>query len=349
MITRIILTITTLLLIASCDQNMSQIPDTDFGGNHLILNNGNWGSNDACITIHDIENCISTSEAFSKANGMNLGDLGQDIISTGEEIYIAVYGSQIIFVTDKDLKIKRTIITEAEGNRLSPRCLTIGENLIYVTYYEGYLGEIDPAKDCSVKTVKVGANPDGLAYADGKIYVANSGGMNYPDYDNTVSVVDASSFTVSSVIEVNSNPSKVIATPSEGKIFVTSYGNYSDLPAKLQSIDIRSELVTDIPLDNVSSAAAGPDGTLYILCGGYDDQWNPLPGSVYTYCQSTITRFTGTTFPDAYSISATEDGYIFIGCSDYTTTGDIYILDPSGKLISKSDSHGLNPIKVICR
>ena len=31
-------------------------------------------------------------------------------------------------------------------------------------------------------------------------------------------------------------------------------------------------IVTDLPYENVSSAAVGADEKLYVLCGGYDEQ-----------------------------------------------------------------------------
>lgn len=33
----------------------------------------------------------------------------------------------------------------------------------------------------------------------------------------------------------------------------------------------------------------------------------------------------GTVMPNAYSISATFDGYVYVGCSDYKNTGDVYV------------------------
>ena len=51
------------------------------------------------------------------------------------------------------------------------------------------------------------------------------------------------------------------------------------------------------------------------------------------------------TFPNAYSISAASDGYIYVGCSDYVNTGDVYVLTSAGTLHDKFDSQGLNPVR----
>ena len=226
------------LLCVSCDKVGGDVPLVQSTGNVLVLNNGNWGGNDACLTSYNLKTGDVAGGAFMATNGQALGDLAQDILVDSGNIYVAVYGSQLIFVIDKDLKLKKTVIAENDGMKLSPRAMVKGGDKLYVTYYEGYLGEIDPDNGYEVRIVKVGSNPDGLAYADGKVYVANSGGMNYPDYDNTVSVVDATSFAVTSTIQVNVNPAKVFA--SGNHVFVSSFGNYADAPAKLQCIDART-------------------------------------------------------------------------------------------------------------
>ena len=335
------------VLFTACDNKISDT-DTQGGGNVLILNNGNWGGNDACITLYDINTGAVTAKAFQKTNDVNLGDLGQDVIASGDELYIAVNGSQLVFVTDKELKIKKSIIAEAEGNRLSPRYLCRNGDKIYVTYYEGFVGEV--SSDYSVLLCSVGPNPDGIAVAGANLYIANSGGMAYPVYNNTVSVVSTSTFTEASTIEVNVNPAKVEASSDGAYVYVSSFGNYADSPAKLQVICTADGKVTDLDYASVSAIAKGKDDILYILCGGYDENWNPLPGTVYKHDMKgnkTLGAFVtdDSTLPDAYSISATADGFVYVGCSDYKNTGDIYVFTSEGKLNDKFDSQGLNPLK----
>lgn len=346
-INRIILAIGTILALCSCDSTSKDgiIPT---GSGTYILNNGNWNSNDSNIGIYNPASKIFTADAFKSANGQNLGDLGQDIIGLGENIYIAVNGSQTIFVTDKDLNIKQQINADKDGSRLSPRYFAKSGNKVYITYYEGYVGEI--SSDYSVRLCPVGPNPEGAAVAGDNLYVANSGGMAYPAYNNTISVVSTSSFTETSTIEVNVNPTKVEVSSDGTHIYVSSFGNYEDVPAKLQVITPSDTKVADLDYASVSAIAKGKEDILYILCGGYDDTGNPLPGTVYKHDMKTNKKLgtfikDGTPLPNAYSISAGQDGYIYIGCSDYKNTGDVYVFNSEGKLHDKFDSHGLNPLK----
>jgi hypothetical protein len=335
------------LALCSCD-NSSKEDITPVSHGTYILNNGNWGSNDSNIGIYNPSDKTFTAEAFKTANGQNLGDIGQDITSLGEDIYIAVNGSQTIFVTDTDLKIKQQINADKDGARLSPRHFTTSGSKVYVTYYEGFVGEI--SDNYSVKLCAVGPNPEGVAAAAGNLYVANSGGMAYPAYNNTVSVVSTSTFTETSTIEVNVNPAKVEASSDGAYAYVSSFGNYADVPARLQVITTADGKVKNLDYTSVSAIAKGNDDILYILCGGYDENWNPLPGTVYKHdmkANKALGTFVtdDTTMPNAYSISATSDGYVYVGCSDYVNTGDVYVFTSEGKLHDKFDSHGLNPLK----
>ena len=345
--TKLILSICLTFTLFSCESPAEDTPVPGSSGTY-ILNSGNWGDNDANTAIYNPSDKTLAADAFYAANGQKLGDVGQDILVYGNDVFIAVNASQTIFVTDDVLKIKKQVNAEAEGARLTPRVFATYGNKVYVTYYEGYLGEI--SRDYSVKLCKVGPNPDGVATAGNKLYVANSGGMSYPSYNNTVSAVSTDSFTETSTIEVNSNPAMMAASSDGAYVYVSSYGNYADQPAKLQMITTSDSSVTDLDYQSVSAIAKGKNDVLYILCGGYDENWNPLPGTVYMHDMKNNTPLgsfvtDGTTLPNAYSISAAADGYIYVGCSDYTTTGDVYVFNKEGRLHDKFDSQGLNPIK----
>lgn len=337
-------------IVPGCDRTEDN--DAVYGtGSTFVLNNGKWGDNNANIGIYDPQTRTFVPDAFLSQNGLMLGDLAQDIMRVEDEVYIAVNGSRTVFVTDNSLKIKRQLNAESGGNRLSPRYMTSGGGKVYVTYYEGYLGEIDPSRDYSIRVTKVGRSPEGLAYSDGHIYVANSGGADYPDYDRTVSVVDAASFCEVSKIDVNVNPELVFADKSGRYVFVSSIGDYAGNPAMLQRIDLNDGSVADLDY-NISKMHYNPDtDMLYILAGEYDSSWN-LNGKIYLHNVATDNAEgefikDGTTIPNAYSISAAADGYVYVGTSDYISTGDMYVFKPDGTLHDRFDTNGLNPIKAL--
>lgn len=334
------------IALAGCEKKPSDVDNQGFIGHTYILNNGNMGGNDSNIGLYDPASKTFTPDVFLSVNGQKLGDLGQDIVSIGNSVYIAVNGSKTIFKTDINLKIKSQIAIRHEDIRLSPKHLAIAGNKVYVTCYEGWVAEI--AQDDSYRLCKVGNSPEGIASHGDELYVANSGGALYPNFEKSISIVNLNDFKVRCNITVNDNPAMVVASENGEYIYVLSRGNYTDCPEKLQVIS--GNEVIDLDYTSVSSIAKGPGDILYILCGGYDADWNPLPGTVFKHDMKHNIKAgafvtDGTILNKAYSISATSDGYVYVGCSDYTNTGDVYVFTSGGKMHDKFDSQGLNPLK----
>lgn len=348
----IALTLLAALSFAACDNDdpaEEPIIDPVLSDDVVILNNGNWGSNDANLLSYNLVTEKSLPDFFMTANGKQLGDLGQDIVeATNGDYYIAVNGSQLIFVTDKTMQVKKEIVCTVDDSKLSPRSFCVSGDKVYVTYYEGYLGEID-TKSYGVRTTPVGLNPEGVTVAGGKLYVANSGGLNYENgYDNTVSVVDPTNFKEEKRITVNTNPQSVVASADGQTLYVNSFGNYGDIPAKLQSVSVASGEVVDLEYNDVKAICAGAGDVLYVATGSYDENWN-VTGMVHIYDMKSRSA-KGQLFESAvtnyYSLSYSK-GLVFVGASDYKTNGDVYIYDEAGTLLRKIDAQGLNPQKGI--
>ena len=270
-----------------------------------FLNSGNMGNNNATLTMYDPETGESDPDYFMTQNGRGLGDTAQDIIVYGEKMYIAVYGESTIEVTDLRAKSIKQIRTEGQ-----PRYMVADGGKVYVTYYNGYVARLDTASLEVEATVPVGRNPEQLAIANNKIYVANSGGMDASTsvgYDKTVSVIDIPSFAETKKLDVVLNPGRV-QVDDQGYVYVVSIGNYGDIPNTLQRIDSRT--------DEVSVLEACPNAT----------EMAYLDGVLYTYSAAGIN--------------------IYVAESDYTNNGDVYGFGTDGKLLITTEA-GLNPMKVV--
>lgn len=351
----LLLIISLSLGFASCSDDDDSYPVVEppvVGTGAYILNSGKSGNNNSNIAYYDYETGEVTYNIFKSLNSKELGDTGQDIITYNNRTYVAVYGSAIIYVLDKEGKILKEIESTKDGQKQQPRNLTAYDGRVYVTYFDGYLAKINPNTLEIEAQVAVGRNPEYVRASKGKLYVANSGGLDYNTaigYDKTVSVVDVATFTEDKKIEVVLNPDKVVVD-SQGDIYVISNGNYGDIPNTLQRIDADTQEVTKI--GNATWMTMCND-KLYVIYSQYDANWNQtITYSVYD--AKTETKITdsfitdGTIVSKPYSISADPvKNYIYIGTSDYTNNGDIYVFDTDGKLVKKFDSGGLNPI-VLC-
>lgn len=326
-------------LLMSCAEG-KESPEPLFEG-IFILNGGNWGGNDSNIGIYDPVTKKFSPDAFLGVNGQKLGELGQDMAVCNGELYIAVYGSKVIFVTDMSLRIKDMITAEHDGVTLSPRSLYAAASKVYVTYYEGYAGEINAA-DRSVRLTAVGPNPEGIAVSGDRLYTADSGGMSYPDYGDKVSVVSLDPFEKSGDITVSLNPASIAVSSDGGRLYVLCYGNYDDVPASVECIDLMTGNAMREEYLSAMAMAAGKNDMLYILAGGKLYMHDMASDS----CEGEFVS-DGTSLAGAYSLSVTSEGYVYVGISDYINTGDMLVFRPDGRLHDAFDTSGLNPLKAL--
>ncbi len=87
-----------------------------------------------------------------------------------------------------------------------------------------------------VGQVTVGYQPDELAIIGGRAYVANSGGYRAPNYDSTVSVIELETMRQMYKIDVAINLSRIKAD-AYGNLWVSSRGNYDDVPSNLYRLE----------------------------------------------------------------------------------------------------------------
>jgi len=334
----------------SCSDDDDPTIELEVSVGAYILNNGNWGGNDANIVYYDFAQKLTSGDIFRSQNGKMLGDLGQDILVHGSKMYVTAYGSNVIYVLDKDCKLIKTIQSDGFPAGLQgPRCMAADQRKVYMTFYDsGHLAVLDTTSLNFENQVKVGYNPEGVVVANGKVYVANSGGNNYPNYDNTVSVINLNTFSVTKTLEVPINPTIMVKDNQEDVYFV-SMGDYGDIPNTVSRIVTGVDVVTKVG-NGTMIASAGDK--LYMVYA----QYGMLPGQVQ-YIEydainervNTTNFITDGTIPqNPYSISYDKStGNIYIGESDYVTNGTMNIYSSAGKKQTSFDTGGLNPQKAV--
>lgn len=343
---RLFLVILSAAFLVACEDDGNTSYDAavkKVGGLYYVLNSGDWNSNNSSLTRYDGVSGKVKQFFFEAQNGRMLGNTANDIVVSGSKMYIAVAGESTIEVTDLNARSIKQIKCEAQ-----PRYMTVHGANVYVSYYNGYVARLDTVSLEVNATVKVGRNPEQLAAFGGKLYVANSGGLDYATelgYDRTVSVIDIESFNEVNKIDVVLNPSVVAAT--ENGVYVASYGNYADVPSTLQYIDAQGGVSVVEKCRNMTEFCYS-SGTLYGFFSQYDENWN-----------ATITYMSYNTkngdvdapwikekeLPVPYKVSSVG-GYVCVTSSDYVSDGDVYFYDTDGMLVGKIPS-GLNPVKVV--
>lgn len=317
-----------------------------------ILNEGLWGANNGNISRFFPNYKITSAESdfYKQINGKPMGDVANAMIEENNSIYVLLNGSKYVArLNEFTQEQARYTFPENEGE---PRCMDVEDNFLYVTQYGGQVSKIN-IKDMSLAgTFHKGDNLEGIVEKDGKLYVANSyRGLN--DFNQEVFVVNAKTMALESTLQVVLNPTKIHEI--DDKIYLISQGNYMDIPGALQVLDTEKGTFTPI-LDNVTKITEGNNGLVYGVCSTYDSNWQ-LTNSFFTYDPKTNKVSKESFLQDAPSSFSTDaiyllevddnNGFIYVGTSDYVNSGTIYKFDKAGKLIQSFDSGGINPSAMV--
>lgn len=238
-----------------------------------LLNEGNMGSNKASLDYYDYGTATYFRDIYASANPdvpKELGDVGN---------HLGIYGSRLWAVINCSNKVE--VMRASDARRIGqvniPNCryIVFDGGYAYVTSYAGpvqigpehaqlgYVARIDTATLQETGRVIVGYQPDAMAIADGKLYVANSGGYMVPNYENTLSVIDLNTFHETERVEVAINLHRVVCD-RYGQLWITSRGDYYGTEPSLTCYDTRKRRITArLPL-GVSDYSLCGDSLYYV-------------------------------------------------------------------------------------
>lgn len=314
----------------------------------FLLNEGNMGSNKASIDFFDYTTGKYNRNIYPSRNPSivkELGDVGNDIAIYGSKLYAVINCSHYVEVMDV-----HTAEHIGSIDILNCRNIIFNNGKAYVSSYAGPV-QIDPdarpgkvveidTTDLSItREVVVGYQPEEMVITDGKLYVANSGGYRYPNYDRTVSVVDLLSFQVIKSIDVAINLHRM-ELDRFGRIYVSSRGDYYGIGSDVFVIDSH----TDQVIGSLGVAASEMH-----LCGdsiymtsvewSYVTESNSIGYAIYDVVwqkivsHNFITDGTDKEIEIPYGVAVNpETKEIFVAdATNYVTPGYLYCFSPDGK------------------
>lgn len=337
------------LTVSSCGHqpepdNQEQIQSSANG--LYILNQGLMNFNNSTISFYNTNSHTVTPHLFLNTNNRGLGDTGNDLQIYGSKMYCVVNISETVEVINSD---NCRSIKQISLQGKSPRRIAFHEKYGYVSCFDGSIIKIDTTTLEVVATQRAGRNPEGLCVANGKLYVANSGGLDFPNYDNTISVFDLATFTPIKTIEVVCNP--CIAIADEDDVYIISMGNYGDIVSTLQKIDSEN--------DEVSHVFSFPASNIFI-----DDDYGYIYFNEYTTQQhrfmvvdlddktivneQLIKDGTKITTPSAIFVHPITKEIFIADAGNYTSHGDVYCFSPQGNKLYSLEA-GINPSNIVVK
>ena len=233
------------------------------------------------------------------------------------------------------------------GIAKQPRNIAFHEGNAYVSCYDGYVDVIDTVSLAVIGRIQVGNNPEGMTVANNKLYVANSGGLNFPDVDSTLSVIDLSMNVEIQKIVIGKNPSLVIAD-NYGEVYVVNRGDYGSIPSSISRVDSQSDLVLSELSINATNITQMNNN---FLIANFDYSTNESTVSLFDPLTETMLNpnfISGASITTMYGIDyRISNNQIYISdAMSFTNTGYVRTYSSSG--VHLQDYHvGLNPNKII--
>lgn len=313
-----------------------------------LLNEGNMGSNKCSIDYYDYTSGEYHRNIYAEMNPdivKELGDVGNDIQIYDGKLFVVVNCSHFVEVMDvcTARHIGKVDITNC-------RYIRFNGDKAYVSSYAGPV-QIDPEArpgkivEFDVNTLKierevvVGYQPEEMVITDGKLYVANSGGYRFPNYDRTVSVVDLETFKVINTIDVAINLHRM-ELDRYGHIYVSSRGDYEGTGSDVFVIDSKTDKVIG-SLGIAASEMCLSGDSIFMI----STEWSKITGTnevTYTIydtkqqkkvSDSFITDGTEDEIKLPYGIAINPENRDFFICdaTNYVTPGYLYCFTPDGK------------------
>lgn len=337
------------LLLFACDKDDNQPTVTETLDNGiLVLCEGLFQQNNSSLSWIDLSNEAVNTDFFTSQNGRFLGDTGNDMKVYGSKIYIIVNNSNTVEVINKKdgKSIKQISMTNGVSAK-QPRSIAFYNGKAFVTCYDGFVDVIDTTNLTISQRIPVGSNPEGLAISNGKLFVSNSGGLNYPAVDSTVSIIDLANYTELDRIVVGKNPGAV-QVDSEGDVYVIARGNYGTIPSRMVRINSQTNAVEQTFTFDASGMALMQD---YFLISFYNYSTQTSKIRLFNTLSETLENnnfisTSGLTTLYGIQYNPVSDKIYCLDAMNYTNSGYVRQYTSAG-VFEKSYHVGLNPSKLV--
>jgi DNA-binding beta-propeller fold protein YncE len=322
------------------------------GNGFYVMTEGTYGRNNSALDFYSLSQSKTHLDLFLTTNGAGLGETANDMIEANGKLFIVVNASNCVMVVDKTTCAKLAMIPINQGENPQPRCIAYDKGKLYVSCFDGYVYKIDASTYKIEKTAKTeGRNPEAIAVCDDKLFVANTGGLDFPNFDNSISVMNPDDLSLITKIEGLFNPGGIKVKGN--KLIVQArgafdYNTYSYKDSELVRIDASSLQIEERANIIANEFTLFDDNVLYIESdANMNNYYKTVPvNNLSQDAQILISPSADITLTSPYYIGADEN-YIYVtDAKDYVSNGECFVFDHQGELKYRFNT-STNPKKVI--
>ena len=345
----------------------------------ILLNEGIWQADNGKITYLEDDHIVS-NQWFRDINKSKLGDTPNDIIKVNENlIAIAVNWSNIVqfiypdgraVAATEDIPNNRKLATDGDNIYVSSYGHECGIDGRYEEFTKGFVAKIDASTFKVTDACEVGYEPEGIAYYDGYLFVANTGGYAFQEdheYETTISVIDAERMAVIRTVDVKQINLYGKMSQSGQYLCINSPGDYYEVPAATIILDCEavvngqpdSHCFVSLPYAATYNCVTR-NGQFYAVGSRYSYITGEYAFNYITIAPEEVMasngergiteEFPGTLLEDMKNMSMPYGiyvnpytGYIYAtDAASFAEGGILYQWSPEGKLLGKYDTY-INP------
>ncbi len=309
----------------------------------IVVNEGVWRQDNATLTLYQPATGVAVQDYFTLRNpGLRLGDVANSIAVRDSVAYVAVSTSRTVEVLACRTGLTLGRVMMPPGNE--PRQIAfLDSTTAFVSCFGDSVVEFDPRTLQVRRVIAVGPAPEGIACAQGHVFVAVSGLGFYRQQEpgaGTLAVIDPASGRVVASVLIGPNPRPVVSRPSAGLLYVLyglpdSVGGIAELDVRTLSVRRRWPLVNarDLAIDDATGQAYAITGDGVVRVDLTEPAARPV---VFV----PATDWPGRIF---YAIAASPDGGVYV-CSlvSYTAPGEVLVFNRAGTRTARFAS-GINP------
>lgn len=321
--------------ITSCsnddDVTTPPVETGDYENGIFVINEGNFGSGNASISFIDTNLENVTNNVFSSVNdGEALGDTGQSMAFYENYAFIVVNVSNKIEVVERTTFERVATIDEGLVN---PRYVAFANGNAYVTNWgdggnagDDYIAVIDVESFEIEENIGVAEGPERILSDAERLYVAHQGGWSF---NNTISVIDATSNTMVESITVGDVPNSMEI--AQGSLWISSGGlpSYAEqeTAGRISQVDLVTlEVVNNYEFPNATDHPSNltvEEGQVFYTLGN----------SLYTFStnedelpEEALLVMEEVSQPRDLEVQGNRI-YVTSASSDYTGNGALFVYD----------------------
>lgn len=253
-----------LVFAFACSDNGGEKPLGKYDTGVLIMNEGNFGTNDGEVYHYDPATGSLTQNIFELENSRPFAGLLEDLVLEEDRLYLVANTGKVEIVNPGDFKSIGAVSADLD----QPRSLATASSKLFISDYgpydasyatpDSYVAVVSGLDGGTVKKkIEVSNKPEDL-FANGKfVWVAGSG-------EGKLEIIDADAETVSKAIDVEGRPVQFFELGGEVWVYAVASGKVHFL-----SLNLSGQTVKEVKSFDVANAtgriAIGEDNKLYLL------------------------------------------------------------------------------------